>query len=451
MDLSGWRIIPAFFWAMFTVKGAHPRHAGVLAGRKGFQSVLLFRLMFGSTSVYLHIPFCTHRCSYCDFNTYAGMEAHRPVYVQALCREIELVSEASPVKLPVHTVFFGGGTPSLLLAEELDRILATLHSAFDVHPQAEISLEANPGTLDPEKLRSMRILGVNRLSMGMQSAHPDDLRLLEREHDTSDVVQSVKWARQAGFDNLSLDLMFGLPSQNMDRWKSTLDFAVDLGVEHLSLYALTLEHGTPFQHWTDRGLIPAADPDLAADMYEWASDRLETAGFDQYEISNWAKMDGDGKACIHNLQYWRNLPYLGFGAGAHGYAGGMRTANVLGIWPYIQRCLDGQRRDFPLSPATANAVIVDRDSELEETMMTGLRLTGEGVSQVIFMDRFGETLTEVFGKEIRILTDLQLLEWAGEDGDRLRLTRRGRLLGNQVFVRFIGKRSKSHSTTTKVP
>jgi len=407
--------------------------------------------MLGSTSIYLHIPFCTHRCSYCDFNTYAGMEAHRPAYVQALCREIELVAEASPVRLPVHTLFFGGGTPSLLQALELDRILGTLHGAFDIHPRAEITLEANPGTLNLEKLRSMHRLGINRLSMGMQSAHPDDLRLLEREHDFTDVIQSVQWARQAGFENLSLDLMFGLPGQDLDRWKTTLDLALNLGIDHLSLYALTLEHGTPFQHWTDRGLIPSADPDLAADMYEWAGEWLDSAGFEQYEISNWARRDEDGKACSHNLQYWRNLPYLGFGAGAHGYAGGTRTANVPGIRPYIQRCMDGPRRDFPLSPATANAVVIGRDEEVEETMMTGLRLTREGVSQVRFLDRFGESLTDVFGEEIQLLTEQQLLEWSGETCDRLRLTRRGRLLGNQVFLRFIGKRSKSHSTTTTVP
>jgi oxygen-independent coproporphyrinogen-3 oxidase len=379
------------------------------------------------------------------------MQAYQPAYVQALSREIELVAAASPARLAVHTVFMGGGTPSLLEADELERILSTLREYFNVSAEAEVTLEANPGTLTIDKLKAMRGLGVNRLSMGMQSAHPDDLRLLEREHYFSDVIASVKWARQAGFENLSLDLMFGLPGQDLERWKSTLELALGLDTDHLSLYALTLEHGTPFQHWTGRGLIPSADPDLAADMYDWAVERLEQAEFAQYEISNWAKKNGDSRTCKHNLQYWRNLPYLGFGAGGHGYAGGMRTANVPGIRPYIQHCLEGTTRNFPLSPGTANSVIIDRDDEIEETMMTGLRLTHEGISQSRFMDRFGETLLDVFGKEIRNLINQDLLEWSGEQGDSLRLTRRGRLLGNQVFLRFIGKRSKPHSTITRVP
>ena len=274
-------------------------------------------------SLYLHIPFCVHRCAYCDFNTYAGLEALIPEYVNALQREIgwsaHLAGEpgSGAGRLPVHTLFFGGGTPSLLPLDRLELILSSVYSAFDVMADAELTLEANPGTLTPAYLNGLRRLGVNRLSLGVQSANPFELRMLERQHDYSDVIQSVAWARQAGFDNLSLDLIFGLPGQTMAVWQNTLALVGALQPEHLSLYALTLEHGTPMQHWVDRGLMLEPDGDAAADMYEWAGDYLDRQGFGQYEISNWARrMPGGGlRACRHNLQYWRGLPYLGFGAG----------------------------------------------------------------------------------------------------------------------------------------
>jgi len=392
-------------------------------------------------SIYLHIPFCVHRCSYCDFNTYAGQEAHREDYVRALCAEIRQVASSTGTRLPVHTIFFGGGTPSLLAAREVESILQSIEDAFDLLPGVEITLEANPGTLQPEPLKDLRRMGVNRISMGMQSAHPDDLRILERQHDYLDVAQSVRWAHRAGFDNLSLDLMFGLPEQDTQRWEQTLDLALGLNPAHLSLYALTLEHGTPFQHWMDKGFLALIDPDLAADMYELAEEKLADAGYLHYEISNWAKLANQDEpiTCRHNLQYWRNLPYLGFGAGAHGFAGGTRTANVLGIRAYIERFIHPEPRSFPLSAATASATEVDRWNEIRETMMMGLRLTQEGVSARNFHQRFGMSLEQVYAGEIAECIRFGLLEWAGADGDTLRLTRRGYLLGNQVFMRFVGK------------
>ncbi|HVN56374.1 MAG TPA: radical SAM family heme chaperone HemW [Anaerolineaceae bacterium] len=394
-----------------------------------------------NVSLYLHIPFCQHRCSYCDFNTYAGMDHLRGAYVDALCWEMNLVAEGAGLRLPIRTIFFGGGTPSLLSSEELRRILDQAREVFVVKTDAEISLEANPGTLTPDSLKAMHDLGINRISMGMQSAHPDDLRLLERQHDFLDVVESVKWARQAGFTNLSVDLIFGLPEQPLARWQDTLERALDLGTEHLSLYALTLEHRTPFQHWTEKGLVPEADNDLAADMYEYASERLARAGLRQYEISNWARIDAARglMACQHNLQYWRNLPYIGIGAGAHGYIRGSRTANVLGISAYIQRVESGRRFQFPQTPATVNLTPIDRWTEMEETMMVGLRLTQEGVDRDVFERRFGRSMEAVFAEEISDCLGSGLVEWAGERSHRLRLTERGHLLGNQVFMRFVGK------------
>jgi oxygen-independent coproporphyrinogen-3 oxidase len=392
-------------------------------------------------SIYFHIPFCVHRCSYCDFNTYAGLGGLIPDYVRALCREVELLADAAEERLPVHTVFFGGGTPSLLPLEGVEQILNTLGKWFDLLPDLEVTLEANPGTLSNDYLRGLRNLGVNRLSLGMQSASVDELRLLERQHDIPDVIWAITWARQAGFDNLNLDLIFGLPNQSLARWLCTLDYALSLAPEHLSLYALTLEHGTPMEKWVARGLLEQPDPDLAADMYEEASGRLAQAGFMQYEISNWAKQRDNGElmTCRHNMQYWRGQPYLGLGAGAHGYAEGMRVANDPDPAIYVNRLLNHpvSPMTFPLSPVTLEYQRIERTAEMGETMMMGLRLTQEGVSGRHFLERFGESLQEVYGKEIERLISLDLLEWAGEGGDTLRLTSRGRLLGNQVFLEFI--------------
>ena len=290
-------------------------------------------------SVYLHIPFCRHRCSYCDFNTYAGLESLIPEYISALCREIQFVSQAEGEKLSIHSVFFGGGTPSLLPPAAVEKVMMVLDQAFELLPGVEVSLEANPGTLSFAQLRDLNSLGVNRLSLGMQSAQPGELLMLDRQHDLEDLIQSVRWGRQAGFLNLNLDLIYGIPYQTLENWAGSLQMALSLQPEHLSLYALTLEHGTPFDHWIARGLVAAPDDDLAADMYETATEMLDKAGFEQYEISNWAKRSQIGEvwACRHNLQYWRLLPYLGFGAGAHGYAKGVRTANVLTPIAYIQR------------------------------------------------------------------------------------------------------------------
>jgi oxygen-independent coproporphyrinogen-3 oxidase len=287
----------------------------------------------------------------------------------------------------------------------------------------------------------MHSLGINRLSLGVQSANPGELRVLERQHDFFDVIQAVRWARQAGLDNLNLDLIFGLPGQTLASWQHTLELVTQLGAEHLSLYALTLEHGTPMAAWTQRGLIREPDPDLGAEMYEYAAQHLDRAGYHQYEISNWARqVSGQLLACRHNLQYWRNLPYLGLGAGAHGYAAGIRTVDVIAPAAYIQRfeAIDPSApKSFPLTPATQSSQIIDRQAEIGETMMMGLRLVKEGVSARAFHERFGRTLDQVFGAQIERLTRLGLLEWNGEEREILRLTPQAYLLGNQVFIEFI--------------
>jgi len=396
-------------------------------------------------SIYLHVPFCVHRCAYCDFNTYAGQNDLIPAYVNALIREINFVGhQITNPQLPITTIFFGGGTPSLLSGPQVASVMDALRAAFAFSPNLEATLEANPGTVSQSFLADIRAAGLNRLSFGVQSANPEELHMLERAHDFFDVIQSVKWARGAGFDNLNLDLIYGLPEQTLVRWQNTVKRIVDLHPEHISAYALTLEHGTPFGRWSAKGLLPTPSPDLAADMYEWVSEYFESAGYVQYEISNWAKVNSEFRIqnsefmCRHNLQYWRGLPYLGLGAGAHGYANGYRYSNFLRIKTYIERLANYQlpitNYQFPLTPATVNHHRQTPRDDMGEFMMTGLRLTREGISSAEFESRFGARLDEVYGKDIEELTRLGLLE---RQAERLRLTRRGRLLGNQVFMRFV--------------
>ena len=390
-----------------------------------------------SHSVYVHVPFCTHRCGYCDFNTYAGLENLIPRYVDALIKEVRFFSQAAGSRLPIHSIFFGGGTPSLLPMHEIERVLNELESNFDFSSPVEITLEANPGTLSYSQLKGLGQLGINRLSMGVQSAKPEDLRVLERQHNFGDAINAVKWARQAGFDNINLDWIFGLPGQSLESWDRNLEMAMAMNPEHLALYALSIEHGTPFRDMSDRGVLALPDADLAADMYELAMEKLGKAGYVQYEISNWAKLDVGGKpfVCRHNLQYWRNLPYVGLGAGAHGYVAGRRTVNTLGPGAYIQRLQNGIPTEFPSTPATASLAPVGLAGEMGETMMMGLRLVQEGVSKSRFKSRFDSSLEDHYGSVVQRLLENGLL--TNGTGDAIKLTHRGKMLGNQVFMEFV--------------
>lgn len=282
--------------------------------------------------------------------------------------------------------------------------------------------------------------------------------MLERAHNFFDVIEAVSSAHKAGFDNLNLDLIYGLPEQTLATWQTTVKRILDLHPEHISAYALTLEHGTPFGRWSSKGLLPLPNPDLAADMYEWLSEELEANGFTQYEISNWAKSkDEVGRIrdenyvknsafiphpssfqCRHNLQYWRSLPYLAFGAGAHGYANGYRYSNVLRIKTYIERLSHPSSFiPYPLSPATVNHHKQTLQDDISEYMLNNLRLVEAGIADADFRSRFGSGLLDVYPAEINELIQSGLLEW-GEQAN-LKLTQRGRLLGNQVFIRFIGE------------
>jgi oxygen-independent coproporphyrinogen-3 oxidase len=359
-----------------------------------------------------------------------------PEYVESVIREIKLMSTASEEKLRVHTVYIGGGTPSLMEPSQIQNILNVIRQEFDLIDEAEISMEANPGTVSREKLLVFRKSGINRISYGVQSFQPDELKLLGRIHTAEEAKTAVLLARQAGFENLNLDLIYGLPGQKIEMWKDSLQQVLALQPEHISLYSLTLEDGTCMNHQVQSGKIPAPDDDLAAEMYLMAEITLNE-DFCHYEISNWAaKRNGKSLECRHNLQYWLNEPYFGFGAGAHGCMAGFRFANIADIQQYISRIKQAENMQFPFSPANDSRIEIDAATEMNETMMLGLRLTEEGVSRKHFRDRFGKEMEIVYKKSIEKLISQGLICW-DDERTRLKLTDRGRLLGNRVFMEFV--------------
>ena len=380
-----------------------------------------------TVSLYVHIPFCHTRCHYCDFNTYAGMLPLREPYVRALLTEIGMASALT--KLPggkprrSRTIFFGGGTPSLLSVSQVSRILDACYNNFAVDEDAEITLEAKPGTWSREQLVGLRAAGVNRLSMGAQSFDAELLKTLGRIHSPKDITQAVRDAQAAGFTSINVDFMFGLPGQTMRHWRETIDRALDLHIEHLSLYSLIIEEGTPFYTWTHEGRITPGDEDLCADMYEYADERLHAAGYVNYEISNWSL---PGFQSRHNLTYWHNFPYIGMGAGAYSSFGGRRFSNVREPAEY-SRMLKAQQ--WP----EVESETVDKAQAMSETAFLALR-TAQGLHLPTFEQRFALPFAQFAGDRLHMVEEAGLLE---RETEWLRLSKRGRLLGNEVFLRLL--------------
>lgn len=376
-------------------------------------------------ALYLHIPFCTNKCFYCDFNSYVAEGQPIDAYLDALEREMERTVEALPPER-IDTVFVGGGTPTVLNPEQMGRFLAAVRRHFPLAPDVEYTMEANPGTTDPAKLDAMREGGVNRISFGAQTFDNELLRRIGRIHEADDVVRSVGNAKAAGFANLSIDLMFGLPNQKLHHLEDSVERALELDLPHYSLYSLKIEENTLFHRLYERGELPLPEEEEEIAMYRHLIEQLTAAGRGQYEISNFARPGFESR---HNATYWRNEPYYGLGAGAHGYARGERHMNVKGVQPYIGK---------------ANAALprletheVSPDEAMEDFMMVGLRLLA-GVRQRDFAAQFGagERLDRRFGEALRRLTGLELLEQT-PDADGYRLTPRGVLLGNEVFGAFL--------------
>jgi oxygen-independent coproporphyrinogen III oxidase len=387
-----------------------------------------------SAGVYLHIPFCKSRCSYCDFATDVYRDSGAVErYVAALVREIECagprvskgeigdakciaLADARAIALDIDTIYFGGGTPSLLEPDQIENILNSVTSVFSVVANTEITLELNPATVTPQKLAAYRELGVNRASFGVQTFNERDLKLLARGHDANDARETYRMLREAGFSNISFDLIAGLPGQTMDDWQANLDQAIEMSPEHISLYLLEIHESTPLAEQVRSGRRKAIDEELAAEMYEVMLDRLAAAGYEQYEISNFAKPGFESR---HNTKYWRLDPVFGFGVSAHSFNGRERYANERDTAKYVEM----------INAAGSAETFRETTDVVSESAFLGLRLT-DGIDIADCRRRSGIDLMEK-GAD---LLEKGLVETV--DG-RLRLTRKGMLFSNDVFAEFV--------------
>jgi len=377
--------------------------------------------------LYLHIPYCLHKCGYCDFNSHNIDEAEMESYVQALLLEMEHYAKSAG-HCRVDTIFFGGGTPTTLPFADLARILKACHQQFQVDPEAEVTCEANPATIPQTDLAQLREAGFNRLSIGVQSFDPDELKRLERVHSVNEVYLTVERARKAGFDNLSLDLMFALPGQTARLWESNLQKAIGLNPEHLSAYNLTIEPDTVFYKQQSQGQLKMPPDDFQRELFEIAIDTLTGVGYEHYEISNYAK---PGKQCRHNLNYWVNGEYIGLGAGASSTFNGEHYKNVNLPARYIMQINETQA-------AVESRETPDRRQRMGEAVMLGLRLR-EGLNLSTFEKQFGVTFQETFGETVERLEKMELLEISN---GQISLTQQGLFLADSVIVEFITEPEK---------
>ncbi|AUW93203.1 coproporphyrinogen III oxidase [Sulfobacillus thermotolerans] len=373
--------------------------------------------------LYVHIPFCQSRCTYCDFNTVTGMgEQDHAVYMKALMREWERIEDVPSG--PLVSIFFGGGTPSLVSPDHIGELLhVVLTSPLTVSSDLEVTMEANPGTVDKKRLEAYRNAGVNRLSLGVQALQDHHLKRLNRIHSAKDARDAVSAARAAGFSNISLDLIYGLSQQTMAEWHETLDAACQLEPDHISMYQLQIEEGTPLATQLKKGQVTLPLSDTTADMADYGRDFMERAGLERYEISNYAR---NGRWSRHNRLYWTMNPYLALGAGAHGYWHGRRWWNVRGVRRYIEASLAGESVEAGAEPLA-------RPEEMREYVWLGLREC-QGFSRSRFVRRFGVVPEALFGRTLGRLLQQGLIE---RDGDRIRLSARGFDVANYVFREFV--------------
>lgn len=371
--------------------------------------------------IYIHVPFCRSRCSYCDFATGLYQTELAERYVNALVNEIAASPNAGR---SVDTIYFGGGTPSLLTPAQLDRILSTVHEQFAVQPDSEVTVEMNPGTVTRDQLRAFRELGVNRASFGAQTFDDAELAKLGRSHTSAETLQTFHELRAAGFENVSFDLIAGLPGQTLAGWQQNVDRALELQPEHLSFYLLEVHSGTPLADHIRRGIQPKPDEDLAAEMYEWMLERAAAAGYEHYEISNLCK---PGFSSRHNTKYWIGAPYFGFGCSAHSFDGETRRwSNQRDVARYVEAV------EQHTSPIVEQQELSDVDLRAE-ALFLGMRMM-RGVDLREYSETFGVDLRAERRDELDRFREAGLVEF---DGDLIRLTRNGALMSNEVFAAFV--------------
>ncbi len=377
-------------------------------------------------AVYVHIPFCTVKCGYCDFNAYAGLDALKDAYAEALLAEARAAAPLLAGRT-IASVGFGGGTPGELDPAHIAALLRLLRTLAPFEPAAEVTLEVNPGTTGRPQLEALRAAGVTRLSIGAQSFAPAELAFLDRIHSPEATAAAVATARAVGFESISLDLIYGLPGQSFERFRVSLEAALALQPDHLSLYALTVEEGTPLARRVARGQVVPADPDDVAAIYEAASDALDAAGFHQYELSNWAR---PGHHSRHNLAYWTDRDYLALGAGAHGYLAGERWENIAHPRAYIDAV--ARRAALGPRPALARVTTPGPAARVADWLTLRLRLI-EGFAPVDFAAAWGVPLIAAVGPVLAECVAAGVIECS----DRVRLTRTGRLLHGEVAARLL--------------
>lgn len=373
--------------------------------------------------MYIHIPFCHQICFYCDFNKVFFKDQPVDAYIESIGKELALWKQEGALDHPLETVFLGGGTPTALTPQQLGRLLELIHQYVPMAEGFEWSSEANPDELTREKMEVLYKGGVNRLSMGVQTFDQDLLKRLGRTHANDDVLRAVETAREVGFSNISFDLMYGLPGQTMAQWDETLERAFAFGMPHFSAYSLIIEPKTVFYNLMVKGKLNTVTEDLEGDMYERLMEEMEKHGLHQYEISNFAK---PGHESRHNLLYWDNEEYIGVGAGAHGYVNGVRYSNHGPLKKYMEPLESGERPVLDATPVSTKA-------QMEEEMFLGLRKTA-GVDIAHFEEKFGAPLEKVYGEILRNETTKGNL--AVEQG-HVRLTHKGRFVGNEVFEQFL--------------
>lgn len=373
--------------------------------------------------MYIHIPFCHQICFYCDFNKVFFKDQPVDAYIESIGKELALWKQQGALNEPLETVFLGGGTPTALTPEQLQRLLDLVHQYVPMAKDVEWSSEANPDELTREKMEVLYKGGVNRLSMGVQTFDQDLLKRLGRTHANEDVLRAVETAREVGFRNISFDLMYGLPGQTMAQWDETLERAFSFGMPHFSAYSLIIEPKTVFYNLMVKGKLNTVTEDLEGDMYERLMSEMEKHGLHQYEISNFAK---PGHESRHNLLYWDNEEYIGVGAGAHGYVNGVRYSNHGPLKKYMEPLELGER---PVLDATHVSI----KAQMEEEMFLGLRKTA-GVDIVHFEEKFGAPLETVYGE---ILQKEQAKGNLAVEQGRVKLTHKGRFVGNEVFEQFL--------------
>jgi putative oxygen-independent coproporphyrinogen III oxidase len=374
-------------------------------------------------AAYLHIPFCEHICHYCDFNKVFLKGQPVNEYIEALDKEMELTLKAYPTE-QLETIFVGGGTPTSLNETQLYRFCESINRNLPVGKNLEYTFEANPGDLTKEKLQILKDAGVNRISLGVQTFNEDLLKRIGRVHRVKDVYQSVDNAKKVGFENISIDLIFSLPTQTMSDLKETLNEAFSLDISHYSAYSLIIEPKTVFYNLLQKGKLPTPGEDVEAAMYVMVMEEMEKHGFHQYEISNFSKSGFESR---HNLTYWNNEYYYGFGAGAHSYVNGWRRSNAGPLKKYMDLIHSGNLPVFQEHQ-------VSDSEQMEEEMFLGLRKTA-GVSISSFIKKFGKDPRVLFKNE---LADLSNKKWLSVDDDSISLTKSGLLLGNEVFQAFLG-------------